>query len=343
MNDMSFEVSHQSRRAALAERLAAETGIDDLMIEVLVRRFYEKVRADALLGSIFETRIRDWEPHLKRMCDFWSSVALMTGRYHGTPMAKHLPLPVEAEHFDRWLALFEETAREICRPRPLIISSSARGELLKVWRSESPVSTAPFSREVSAIGTRARREWGWRISRHGPNASKSSRAGAVSVAGGWRPRARALAYVRTDAHAWWSWTISSPRLIAPKVLWRAPLLWRPLSVLSPRLGPNQPVRKRRSPRCRSARGRRLRAWLCCIAGSPRDQQRPTDRDAPSGRRFQQNSGSRTPTGPATSPKAATRSAALPLCPHLPPSRRRPLVRTGSNPAVRWSIQPRIKA
>ena len=117
MNDMPIEVSHQSRRAALAERLAAETGIDDLMIEVLVRRFYEKVRADALLGSIFETRIRDWESHLKRMCDFWSSVALMTGRYHGTPMVKHLPLPVDAEHFDRWLALFEELAREICPPK----------------------------------------------------------------------------------------------------------------------------------------------------------------------------------------------------------------------------------
>ncbi len=117
MNDMSFEVSHQSRRAALAERLAVETGIDDLMIEVLVRRFYEKVRANALLGSIFETRIRDWESHLKRMCDFWSSVALMTGRYHGTPMAKHLPLPVDAEHFDRWLVLFEESAREICPPK----------------------------------------------------------------------------------------------------------------------------------------------------------------------------------------------------------------------------------
>ena len=71
----------------------------------------------ALLGLIFETRICDWESHLKRMCDFWSSVALMTGRYHGTPMAKHLPLPVDAEHFDRWLALFEETAREICPPK----------------------------------------------------------------------------------------------------------------------------------------------------------------------------------------------------------------------------------
>ena len=59
------------------------------MIDVLVRRFYEKVRADALLGLIFETRISDWESHLKRMCEFWSQVPLMTGRYHGTPMAKH--------------------------------------------------------------------------------------------------------------------------------------------------------------------------------------------------------------------------------------------------------------
>ena len=111
---MSIEVSHAPRRAAVTVAIAAETGIDDSMIETLVRRFYEKVRADALLGPVFETRIRDWEPHLAQMRDFWSSVALMTGRYHGTPMAKHLPLPIDAEHFDRWLALFEETAREIC-------------------------------------------------------------------------------------------------------------------------------------------------------------------------------------------------------------------------------------
>jgi hemoglobin len=117
MSEMSFEVSHASRRAALTETIAAETGIDDAMIDVLVRRFYGKVRADALLGPVFETRIHDWEPHLKRMCEFWSSVALMTGRYHGTPMAKHLPLPVDAEHFDRWLSLFEETARDACPAR----------------------------------------------------------------------------------------------------------------------------------------------------------------------------------------------------------------------------------
>jgi len=40
----------------------------------------------------------------------------MTGRYHGTPMVKHMRLPVDAGHFDRWLALFEETAREVCPP-----------------------------------------------------------------------------------------------------------------------------------------------------------------------------------------------------------------------------------
>lgn len=96
--------------------IAARTGVDEDMIERVVRGFYAKVRADALLGPVFEARIQDWEPHLQRMCAFWSSVALMSGRYHGSPMAKHLPLPVDASHFDRWLALFEETARDLCPP-----------------------------------------------------------------------------------------------------------------------------------------------------------------------------------------------------------------------------------
>ena len=102
------------RRERIISEIGARTGIDEPMIERLVRGFYAKIRKDALLGPIFEARIRDWEPHLRRMCAFWSSVALMSGRYHGSPMARHLPLPVDAAHFDRWLALFEETAREVC-------------------------------------------------------------------------------------------------------------------------------------------------------------------------------------------------------------------------------------
>ena len=102
------------RRAAFASRIQAETAIDDNMIERLVRGFYARVRDDDILGPIFATRIKDWEPHLQKMCDFWSSVALMSGRYHGKPMAMHIPLPVDARHFDRWLALFEATAQELC-------------------------------------------------------------------------------------------------------------------------------------------------------------------------------------------------------------------------------------
>src|SRR6478735_5493710 len=93
--------SGPERREEITAQIVARTGITEAMIEQLVRAFYDKVRADAVLGPIFEARIRDWEPHLAQMFAFWSSVALMTGRYHGTPMVKHNRLPVDAGHFDR--------------------------------------------------------------------------------------------------------------------------------------------------------------------------------------------------------------------------------------------------
>lgn len=105
-----------ARRAAITAEIVERTGIDEAMIERLVHAFYGRVRRDPLLAPAFEERIEEWEPHLERMCAFWSSVALLSGRYHGRPMEKHMPLPVDAEHFDRWLALFEETAREVCPP-----------------------------------------------------------------------------------------------------------------------------------------------------------------------------------------------------------------------------------
>ena len=105
------------RREKITAGIMATTGITEAMIERLVRGFYVRVRADAVLAPVFEARIRNWEPHLQQMCAFWSSVALMSGRYHGTPMVKHMPLPVDADHFDRWLELFEATARKLCPPR----------------------------------------------------------------------------------------------------------------------------------------------------------------------------------------------------------------------------------
>ena len=104
------------RRLSFAQSVTRNTGLDEALIERLIYGFYADVRADPLLAPIFADKITDWAPHLRQMCDFWSSVMLMSGRYHGQPMAKHAPLPIEAAHFDRWLDLFEAAARRLCPP-----------------------------------------------------------------------------------------------------------------------------------------------------------------------------------------------------------------------------------
>ncbi|MBN9511560.1 MAG: group III truncated hemoglobin [Alphaproteobacteria bacterium] len=105
-----------SNRDLAIEAIVARTGLDEAMIERLVRTFYGRARRDPLIGPIFESRVHDWEAHIAKLCAFWSSVALMSGRYHGQPMAAHLPLPIDMPHFERWLVLFAETARDICPP-----------------------------------------------------------------------------------------------------------------------------------------------------------------------------------------------------------------------------------
>jgi hemoglobin len=51
------------------------------------------------------------------MCDFWSSVTLMSGRFKGAPMAAHVRIEgLRPTHFARWLHLFRQTAREVCPP-----------------------------------------------------------------------------------------------------------------------------------------------------------------------------------------------------------------------------------
>ena len=93
-----------------------EAALDGSTIDRLVRDFYAKVRVDDLLGPVFNARIADWDHHLHQIVAFWSSIAFGKALYDGHPMRKHLPLPIGGVHFDRWLALFEETAAEVCPP-----------------------------------------------------------------------------------------------------------------------------------------------------------------------------------------------------------------------------------
>ena len=101
------------RRAELTRQIQAATGLDDPLLERVVRAFYGTARQDPIIGYLFDD-VEDWEAHIARITAFWSSVALMSGRYHGNPMAPHLKLPLQPPHFARWLALFERITRGLC-------------------------------------------------------------------------------------------------------------------------------------------------------------------------------------------------------------------------------------
>ncbi|NOS93685.1 MAG: group III truncated hemoglobin [Cyclobacteriaceae bacterium] len=79
-------------------------------IELLVNQFYHKVKQDVLLAPVFNHV--DWPEHLPVMYNFWSSMLLGDQSYQGSPFQKHMPLAIDARHFQQWLALFTQTVDE---------------------------------------------------------------------------------------------------------------------------------------------------------------------------------------------------------------------------------------
>lgn len=83
-------------------------------IAEMVRRFYADVAQDDLLGPIFNDVAQvDWSDHLPKLTAFWCRALLSMPGYSGNPYSKHLAVharePFTAEHFERWLSLFEDT------------------------------------------------------------------------------------------------------------------------------------------------------------------------------------------------------------------------------------------
>ena len=82
-------------------------------IQRLVDGFYVRVRADAVLGPIFDDVAHtDWHAHLPKFCDFWQSLLFGVSSFRGSPLAVHLALTdkirLGAPEFRRWLDLFSE-------------------------------------------------------------------------------------------------------------------------------------------------------------------------------------------------------------------------------------------
>ncbi len=93
----------------------APVPITEASIPKLVDAFYARVREDAVLSPIFESKLAGkWEEHMPRMYAFWTKILLGSGDFQSNVFGKHMALTgIEREHFVRWLTLFRMTAIEV--------------------------------------------------------------------------------------------------------------------------------------------------------------------------------------------------------------------------------------
>ena len=130
--------------------------LDEPGIGAVVHLFYERVRADEVLGPVFNDAIGDWPAHLDKLCAFWSSVMLTSGRYKGQPVPAHRKHVdrIDPAMFDRWLALWAETTSELMEPEAaqgLQDRANRIAESLKLalFFKLPPVNTEPARRVVT--------------------------------------------------------------------------------------------------------------------------------------------------------------------------------------------------
>ncbi len=87
-------------------------------VKLLVDSFYKKVEINPVIGYIFTDVAKvDWQHHLPKMYNFWSSIILGDQSYEGNPMLTHIKLgkqtPLGEKEFEEWLLLFNATVDEL--------------------------------------------------------------------------------------------------------------------------------------------------------------------------------------------------------------------------------------
>lgn len=117
-------------------------------ISLLVHKFYAKIRANDLLGPIFNGHIPDdhWPAHLEKLTDFWETNLLGVPKFKGNPSQKHrnvdenLDYSVSQVHFGKWLELWFETINElyegeIAEKAKRAARKMATGQFLTIWHN----------------------------------------------------------------------------------------------------------------------------------------------------------------------------------------------------------------
>lgn len=82
-------------------------------IAEMVRRFYQDVAQDDLLGPVFNDVAQvEWSEHLPKLTMFWCRALLGLEGYVGNPYRSHALVnersPFTMAHFERWLQLFHD-------------------------------------------------------------------------------------------------------------------------------------------------------------------------------------------------------------------------------------------
>lgn len=97
----------------MSKDIAAESDV-----KLFIDAFYEKVKADATIGYIFNDIAEiEWEAHMPKIYLFWESILLGKPGFQGDVMGVHIRLnkkeKLTAQHFDRWINLFTETVSKM--------------------------------------------------------------------------------------------------------------------------------------------------------------------------------------------------------------------------------------
>jgi hemoglobin len=124
-------------------------------IQRLVDAFYTRIRADAVLGPIFDDVAHvDWAVHLPKMYDFWESVLFGRPVFKGNPLAVHRALatltPLTGSKFARWVSLFQQTVDELFAG-PMAGIAKDRAARIAVTMHHHVGSVAEAAEHVSGV------------------------------------------------------------------------------------------------------------------------------------------------------------------------------------------------
>jgi len=91
-----------SQKPSLYERIGKQQGI-----ATLLRHFYADARQHAVIGPVFNSRIKDWPAHLLKIGQFWARVTGGPSAYEGQMPLRHLDLGIDDPHFATWFQLWD--------------------------------------------------------------------------------------------------------------------------------------------------------------------------------------------------------------------------------------------